>query len=216
MFKISLLFLLSIIIIACKKNAGPPSLDELTNLKNYSIVETKINDTITKISGENSEYLIGGNFNKSQNKREGWWKIKNKKRDEIIEIEYVNLKKEKLNQIKTYVNGILVKSLSRYYVIENTDEKFGVKFYFIENLENMKKNEPRKEKYEVTYRILDTVSNTIQRQSTADLQKSKNYYYFETPKNKNENGMVGFADKLIFEKVNDSAVMSVETLHFKD
>ena len=110
----------------------------------------------------------------------------------------------------------MIKSLSRYYVIENTDNKFRVKFYFIENLENHDKNEHRKEKYEVTYRILDTISNKIQRELTEDLQKNKNYYYFETPKNKNENGIVGFADKLLFEKVNDSVQLYVETIHFRD
>ena len=214
--KILLSLLVAIFTVSCQKNTEPPSLVELTNLKNYSVTETKINDSITKISGKNSDNMIVGNFNKNQNKREGWWKIKSKKRDEIIEIEYVILDKEKVNQVKTYVGGTLIKSLSRYYVIENTDNKFRVKFYFIENLENNDKNEHRKEKYEVTYRILDTISNKIQRELTEDLQKNKNYYYFETPKNKNENGIVGFADKLLFEKVNDSVQLSVETIHFRD
>ena len=214
--KILLSLLVAIFTVSCQKNTKPPSLVELTNLKNYSVTETKINDSITKISGKNSDNMIVGNFNKNQNKREGWWKIESKKRDEIIEIEYVILDKEKVNQVKTYVGGTLIKSLSRYYVIENTDNKFRVKFYFIENLENHDKNEHRKEKYEVTYRILDTISNKIQRELTEDLQKNKNYYYFETPKNKNENGIVGFADKLLFEKVNDSVQLSVETIHFRD
>lgn len=216
MFKIFFTLFISFILISCQKSIESPDLVKLTNLSNYSLKQTKVNDSITKISGDNSDYFIEGNFNKKQNKKKGWWKIQSKKQDENIEIEYVILNNEKVNQVKYYLDGRFMMSLSQYYVIENTKDKFRVKFNFPEYAKNINKNESSKEKYEVTYRILDTITNKIIRQSSTDLKKSKNYYYFETLKNKNENGIVGFADKLLFEKVNDSAKLSAETLHFRD
>ncbi|WP_312305632.1 hypothetical protein [Chryseobacterium sp.] len=57
----TILLLILLVIFSCKK-AERKSLNalELTDLHNYKVKETKMNDSVTKVYGENSEYIIEG------------------------------------------------------------------------------------------------------------------------------------------------------------
>src|SRR5690606_13011671 len=94
------IFILCLLIIfSCKKNQKNDklSIKEITNLKNYKVERTKINDTIEKIVGQNSDYSISGNLNTKTKKKDGWWKISNKRLKESFEIEYLFIKPENFN-----------------------------------------------------------------------------------------------------------------------
>ncbi len=209
-FKFFIVFLLFLLSCKKEKNVENYGLKEILELKNYQIKRTKLNDTIEKIMGQNSDFNIAGNLNTKTKKKDGWWKISNKKIKENFEVEYLDIKPENFNQLKYYRNGKLINEKSVYYEIKNEENIFLINFNFPKERGNQYAS--------LHYFIIDSISKKIIRDEKKDLKnKTVNSYIVEIPLEKNENSILGLINEFTTNKMrNDSMKMEVQTIYFKN
>ena len=209
---LTLSIFLFLFLISCKKESSDPSMMELTNLKNYRIQKTKINDSIAKIYGENNYHSIEGKLNTKENKKNGWWKIRFKNKSVIYKIEYLIFDKEKLNQLKVYVDGNLIKSASKFYEAKFESNKFQIKIHFPKI-----DKKPYQENVEMTYYLADTIRKKINSQIKTKMSKRNDFYFTEIPLKNNENAIIGSVTKVVSKNIKqDSVQLSAETIYFKN
>ena len=204
------MFILIFILFSCQKQRSKENFDikQILNLKNYQIQRVKINDSIDKIEGKNSDFTISGNLNIKTNRKDGWWKISNKNMNENFEIEFVDIKPENFNQLKFYKNGKLRNDFSTYYEIKKAENNFNLQFNF--------PKEKGKQFASLQYLIFDTISKKLLRDEKKELKKNTNSYLLSIPLNKSENAILGSISEFTTNEMkNDSARMEVMTIYFK-
>ncbi len=210
-FKDDLIFLSSIflLIFACK-NPEQKQLNiiELSNLDNYEIKETKINDSVTKIYGENSKYIIEGKINLHNNSRQKWWKVKSKYNKNWFEIEYIFLDKQIENQIKVYNDGMLDNRSSKFYNVNITKQNSNFDFYFPISKYSI---------YDVEfdYIISDTLRKKRLREGKIKCKKVNDHYTCNLPLNNEENSVMGIVTAFSSFKEKDSISLAADRIFIK-
>lgn len=134
--KIIWCFCIILFCISCNKNKKQNNdihkfISQLVDLKTYKITEKKINDTIVKIMGTNTHYLISGYLNKKNNKKDSKWSVKfnTKKKQNLLNIEYIIFdNKEFINQYKLYEENKINLKKSKFY--KNNIAKQNYNIYF--------------------------------------------------------------------------------------
>lgn len=209
----NLAFLLFLTILSCSKTEKDfPGIPYLTDLKNYNIKTIKISDSTSRVIGENENYKIEGIINTIKNSKEGWWTIQSRSKDEIVEVEYITLKKEKVNQFKILLNGKTLTSVSRFYVSKFEKDTFKIKAYFPEELD---KNPNYRA--ELKYYIADTINKRISQQIELKMVKKSNFYYSNIPLEEDENAVIGYLSHWGSKNLaKDSIQLSNTTIYFKD
>ncbi len=205
--KSTILIFFLIFFLNCKKEESVNIL-KLTELENYNTKKTKINDSITKINGENQVYTLEGNINTNDNSKQDWWKIKNKVNGEKYEIEYIFLDKQIENQIKIYHgNGKLYKEVSKFYAV--TSKKDGLKFDFHFPYSKF-------ETYNVNfdYTISDTIKRKITKEGKLNCIKIDDYYSCFIPIIQNES-VAGIVTNFSNFKEKDSVTLAADRMFVK-
>lgn len=206
---IAILLLTSLITFSCK-NMDQKSLNilELTELKNYNVKETKLNDSVSRVRGENSEYIIEGLKDLHNHSRQKWWNVKSKVNRNWLEIEYIFLDKQIENQIKLYNNGTIDKQRSKFYnaSINNNNRRFD--FYFPTSEYTIKN-------VELDYIISDTILRKKTREGTLKCNRVNNHYTCNLPLNKGENSVMGVVTAFSEFKERDSISLAADRIFIK-
>ncbi|WP_418122982.1 hypothetical protein ACNFU2_20605 [Chryseobacterium sp. PTM-20240506] len=203
------IFLVFSIFFSCKKQQGENIL-KLAELSNYKIIsKTRINDSITKINGENKEYTLEGNINTHYNSKQDWWKFRNKRTEEKYEIEYIFLNKQIENQIKIYRDGKLYEDASKFYTKSFDKVRFNFSFYFPVSKFKTKL-------VEFNYTISDSVRRKIIKEETLICKENNSYYSCSIPINENES-VIGIVTKFseFSDDKSDSIMLAADKIFVK-
>ncbi|ASE64069.1 hypothetical protein EG352_19875 [Chryseobacterium indologenes] len=200
---------ISLLMFSCK-NPEQKSLNilELSDLQNYKIKEIKLNDTVVKIYGKNSEYTIEGLMDRRNHSRQKWWNIKSRINKNWFEIEYIFLDKQLENQVKLYNNGILDKRASKFYnkSINKGNRQFDFYFpvseYIINNVE-------------LDYVISDTIARKKLREGTVKCEKINDHYRCNIFLKKGENSVMGVVTAFSEFKERDSISLAADRMFIK-
>ncbi|WP_419870499.1 hypothetical protein [Chryseobacterium sp. CT-SW4] len=187
MVKYIFLVLIALLFFSCKKNDQnfnkQVSISDVTNENNYEISSKKESDTIVLINGKNNQYTLHGYKDVKNNKKIGWWKIKDKTNEFLYEIEFVSADTNKENQIKFYEKGKLINQFSQYYNIVYKNNGYEFKFYF-------PKYKSEKTRVEFHYMIEE---NKIIEDKSIDCKPEKDYYICFIPGEKKDKSIAGVA-----------------------
>lgn len=181
------LFLTAFLFFSCKKNDKKNNekveISNITNEKNYEISSKKENDTVFQINGENNQYILNGYKDVKNNKKIGWWKIKDKTNNFLYEIEFISANANKENQIKFYDKGKLINRFSQYCDMVYKNNGYEFKFYFPKD-EN--------EKTRVEFNYMAENKNRIE-DKNIECKKEKDYYICFIPADKKNQSISGIA-----------------------
>lgn len=202
----TILLLILLVIFSCKK-AERKSLNalELTDLHNYKVKETKMNNSVTKVYGENSEYIIEGLIDLHNRSRQKWWKVKSKTSKDWFEIEYMFLDKQIENQIKLYNDGVLDIQGSKFYNVSKNnkfDFYFPISKYNINNVD-------------FDYIISDTITRKKIREGTLNCKKINDHYTCNLLLKKGENSIMGVVTAFSEFKKGDSISLAADRIFVK-
>lgn len=195
-----------LIIFSCKKKEQK-NLLQLTQLSDYVITKTKINDSITIVKGNNESYNLEGTINESNNSKEGWWKVQNKLNSEFYNIEYIFLDKQIENEIKIYKSGQLQEDLSKFYTASPDKNGVNFKFYFPES---------KFKTYNVSfnYTVSDSIKRRIIKNEKLNCTKIVNYYSCYIPVKHNES-IIGIVTRFSSFKQKDSVLLAADRMFIK-
>jgi|GEM_PF-2045780 len=177
--------ILTVCLVGCKKEKNEiENLKELgfvLNLKNYKIIEKKVNDSVISIEAKNDIYKTSGNYNKNNKSRIGWWNFY-KNNEKVIDIEFNYFdKKEHVNQMLVYNHQTLDSSESKMYTSNIIFDKKGVirgqKFNFYTPIIETEKN-----KSVLNYVYLQN-DKIIKEGTIENLNKNGSKYSFTVPLN---------------------------------
>lgn len=199
----TILIFVTLIIFSCKKQKTETNILKLAELKDYKVTETKINDSIIKVFGENDNYIIEGNLNVLNYSKQGWWKIKNKKSNDWAEIEYIFFDHQIENQIRIYKNGVFDSNSSKFY---NVSPHLFI-FHFPKSYYNT---------YNVDfeYIVSDAVLRKKITRGNLKLKNKDDYYSCSIPIKENEN-VVGIVSRFSKFKQRDSVLLAVDRMFIK-
>lgn len=202
-----ILIFIFLIVFNCKKQDTNTNILKLTELKDYKVTETKINDSIMKVFGENDNYVIEGSMDLLNHSKQGWWKIKSKKNKDRVEIEYIFLDKEIENQIRIYKDGVFDSKSSKFYNISSTNKDHLFTFHFPKSNYNTYN-------VEFDYIVSDTIQKKKIKEGNIKLEKNDDYYSSPIPANKNEN-IIGIVTRFSNLKQKDSVSLAVDRMFIK-
>ncbi|WP_295230296.1 hypothetical protein [uncultured Chryseobacterium sp.] len=204
-----ILFMITILLMfSCRKQETIPlNVLNLTNLNDYQVTKVKINDSITKLTGTNKNYLIKGNINTYDNSKEGWWKIKNRMNEDEYDIEYINIDKQIENQIKIYTNNNLNIDASKFYIISSDKDQCNIRIHF-------QKSNFETTDIEFSYTVSDTVQRKIIKEGVLKLKQDKDFYSCNIPINKNES-VIGIVTRTSNLKQKEGVILAVDRMFIK-
>lgn len=201
------LIFIFLIVFNCKKQETKMNVLKLTELKDYKVTETKVNDSVLKVSGENVNYIIEGKMDLSNHSKQGWWTIKSKENKNWVEIEYSFLDKQFENQIKIYKDGVFDSKSSKFYNVSLTNKDYLFTFHFPKSNYNTYN-------VEFDYIVSDTIQKKKIREGSLKLKKNGEYYSCPIPANKNEN-IIGIVTRFSNFKQKDSVLLAVDRMFIK-